>query len=231
MRNKKTNDYAKTYKHNFTLRANKTALLVIDLQYATASRAKGLGEILQKQGKADTAKWRFDRIEESVIPNTRKLLNYFRKKELKIIYITLGSEKDDYSDIPPHALNLIKATNNVKGSKTHEILSEIKPLYNELVINKSTFDAFISTDLNNYLKELSIEFLVFCGVSTNTCIESTARNAADYGFNCVIAEDACGAPTEKLHRASLENYSRLFGRVALCREILLELEDERTTTT
>ena len=142
---------------------------------------------------------------------------------MPVIFITLGSEKGDFSDMPLHALPLARATQNYLGSKTHEILEDLYPLEGEIVINKTTFSAFASSEIDRILKKMDIAYVLCCGVSTNTCVESTARDAADYGYRCLIVEDACSAAAKKYHQASLENFARLFGRVSSTDEVIEEL--------
>lgn len=219
----KKNDYAKSFGVSFTLVPENTALLIIDLQNASASRTKGLGKLLKEQGREEEGEYRFNRIENVIVPNVQKLLKYFRKKELNIIFVTLGSEKDDFSDLPPDVFSIIKATDNRKGTETNEVLDEIKPFSGELVINKTTMSAFVSTNIDSVLKKKNIKYLLCCGVSTNSCVETTAMNAADYGYYCTLVEDACGAAKERFHLATIENFGRLCGRVASTEAVLEEL--------
>jgi nicotinamidase-related amidase len=65
--------------------------------------------------------------------------------------------------------------------------------------------------------------MVFTGVSTNSCVEGTARNAADRGYRCLLVEDGCGAASQRLHDATCENFQRLLGRVESCDAVLAEL--------
>ena len=64
------------------------------------------------------------------------------------------------------------------------------------------------------LRSWGMEQILFTGVSTNSCVEGTARDAADRGYRCLLVEDGCGAASQRLHDASCENFQRLLGRVA-----------------
>ncbi len=86
---------------NFRLDPERCALLVVDMQYASACRTTGIGKLLAERGQADSLKYRFDRIESLVVPSIQKLLRYFRERNLKIVYLTLGSERIDYEDLLP----------------------------------------------------------------------------------------------------------------------------------
>ena len=65
--------------------------------------------------------------------------------------------------------------------------------------------------------------LCFTGVSTNSCVEGPARDAADRGFQALLVEDGCAAASARLHEATCENFQRLLGRVASSADVLAEL--------
>lgn len=222
MRTTLTEDYK--LKFTFVLEPKKTAFIPIDLQYASACRTTGFGKILKEQGNEELGKYRFDRVEQVVIPNVQKLLASLRKHRLRIIYITVGSEMPDYSDIVPDKLSLTKAFNNRRGEREHEILDEIKPIPGELVINKTTADAFISSSIDSVLRTMGIEYCLFAGVSTQICVESTIRDAADRGYKCIVLEDACADNKEEYHNNALGAFRRFYGRVCTTDEVIKELE-------
>ena len=62
------------------------------------------------------------------------------------------------------------------------------------------------------------------GVSTNMCVETTAREAADRGYKVSLIENACATTHEKLHEGTITNFQRLFGRVISTDEALAELD-------
>ena len=98
----------------------------------------------------------------------------------------------------------------------------VKP--GEPVLNKTTMSAFHSSGFERLLRAWGVELLLFTGISTNSCVQGTARDAADRGFSCVLVEDACGAASQALHDAACTNFARLLGRVASTTEVLRELE-------
>ena len=118
---------------------------------------------------------------------------------------------------------LVKSTNNHEGTREHEILAGIKPGERDYVVNKTTNGAFNSTGIDSLLRSLGAKNLIFCGVSTNMCVEGTARDASDRGYRCVMIENACAAGQEELHRTAIINFQRLYGRAASTAEILQEL--------
>ncbi|MBI2858303.1 MAG: cysteine hydrolase [Chloroflexi bacterium] len=207
----------------FKLEATSTVLVLIDLQYATACRTAGLGRRMTEEGRGHIVKWRFDRIEHTTVPNVKRLLAFFREHRLKVVYLTIGSVMPNYSDAPPQKRARFEANNNRVGTREHEILDEIKPMPGEFVINKTTNSAFWSSGFDYLLRSIEAKYLLFTGVSTNMCVEATARDAADIGYSCVMVEDAMATTHEELHRATLLNFQRSYGRAASTDEVLQEL--------
>ncbi|MCG8358484.1 MAG: cysteine hydrolase, partial [Kiloniellales bacterium] len=164
---------------DFRLEVSKAALVVVDLQYASGSRHHGPGRHLEAQGRLAEAAYRFDRIEQLVLPNTARLLDGFRQVGARVIYLTLGSELSDYADAPLALRGFFEATNNHAGTREHEIVEAIAPRPGEPVVNKTTQGAFASPGMNSLLRSLGAEQLVMVGVSTNNCVETTAREAVD----------------------------------------------------
>lgn len=222
---KPSEDYKTEFTTTFTLVPKKTAFIPIDLQYASACRTTGLGRNLKNQGKEALGKYRFDRIEQVVLPNVQKLVAFFRRHQLRILYVTVGSEMPDYSDIMPHKIPFNKAVNNRVGEREHEILDEIKPLPGERVINKTSTGAFNSSAIDSVLRTMGIEYCLFSGVSTHMCVEGTARDAADRGYKSIMIDDACAANKEEYHNAALVTFQRGYGRVCTTDEVIRELEE------
>ena len=205
------------------LEPRKTALVIVDMQYASASRTEGMGKKRTAEGTADSLRWRFDRIEQLAVPNIQRLLALFRSHNLPVIYLTVGSEKSDFSDAPPHLVGLFRYTDNYEGSRTHEILDELKPLPGERVVNKTTYGAFASSNFKEVLEEMGVTHLLFTGVSTNVCVDATARTAADYGFHPVMVEDGMSSGGEEQHRAAIVAWPRPI-RVSHTDEVINELQ-------
>ena len=217
-------DYANQFNPPFRLDAGALALVVVDMQYASGSRDHGLGRALKARGQEALGAYRFDRIERTVLPTIQRLLAFFRERGLRIVYLTVGSELPDYSDLLPHMRAFAESAGNTRGNHEHEILDALAPQPGEPVLNKTTMSAFHSTGFERLLRAWDIQQLLFTGISTNSCVEGTARDAADRGFRCVLVEDGCGAASQALHDATCANFARLLGRVASSREVLAELD-------
>lgn len=217
-------DYVSVYTPRRDIDPATACLVVVDVMYATGHPDTGLGAFLASQGRLHEAEYRYRRIAERVVPNTRRLLDVCRERGVRRVFLTYGSEVSDYSDLSPQMHALCVGTNNRVGEREHEILDELKPLPNERVFNKITPSAFTSTPIELVLRTYGVDTLLFTGVSTNMCVEHTLRDAADRGFACFLVEDACGADSQEMHDASCVVVQRLYGAVTTTDAAIAALE-------
>ena len=215
-------DYIRAYMAERPVDATRAALVMIDMQYATGSRQGALARKLQADGST-VGDYRFTRIEQSVLPNTIRLREHFTQFGRPILHVTIGAALPDASDAPIHMRKLFVEFRNHIGSREHEIVDELKPRPGEHVLRKTTIGAFASTNIDSLLRALGCEQLYLTGVSTNMCVETSAREAADRGYLVTLVEDACGTTHEDLHLNTMRNFQRLFGRVKSTAEALQEL--------
>ena len=90
----------------------------------------------------------------------------------------------------------------------------------ERVVIKHRYSAFINTDLNTVLKARGIQSILVCGVATNVCVETTARDGYMYDYYVTMIDDCSAAYDAKLHMSTLENIRRHFGLVASSHQII-----------
>lgn len=219
------NDYVAVYTPSTEIDPASTCLVVVDIQYATGDPAWGLGKYLASQGRLDEAAYRYERIASNVVPNTKRLLDFFREHDLRRVFLTYGSEVSDYSDLSPQMFELCRGTRNKVGEREHEIVDELKPWPNERVFNKITPSAFTSTPIEIVLRTYGVDTLLFTGVSTNMCVEHTVRDAASYGFACFLVEDACGADSPEMHDAAVVVLQRLYATIVSTDETMARIAE------
>ncbi|NJL10972.1 MAG: cysteine hydrolase [Calothrix sp. SM1_7_51] len=112
--------------------------------------------------------------------NTRRLLATFRESGRLIFHIQHIAKN-------PAAPFCVAET---QGVKIHQ---SVEPRENEKIIIKEFANSFRETSLLNDLRDAEVERLVICGAMSNMCIDATTRAASDFGFNCIVAHDACAA--------------------------------------
>ena len=222
--NEGARDYVAVYTPRTEIDPGKACLVVVDIMYATGSSETGLGRFLASQGRLHEAEYRYTRIAEQVVPNTKRLLDFFRRHDLRRVFLTYGSEVSDYSDLTDQMRALCEGTNNRVGEREHEILDELAPRPNERVFNKITPSAFTSTPIEIVLRVYGVDTLLFTGVSTNMCVEHTVRDAASYGYYCFLVEDACGADSPEMHEAALTVIQRLYGTIVSTDAAIAQIE-------
>lgn len=209
----------------FVLEPATTALAVIDLQYASACRTTGFGRWLVEHGRAAEGAYRFGRIEELVVPNTARLLAFFRERDLPRVFVRLGAQMDHCRDLIPQIRGLETDFGNIAGNREFEFLDEVAPLPGEPVLTKLSASAFSSTGIDALLRNLEVRTVVFAGVSTSQCVDLTARDAADRGYRALIVEDAVAEDRADFHDWTLEQFRRLFGRVGTTDSVIAELRE------
>ena len=207
-----------------------TALLVVDMQYHDASPDHGFTLALEKV-KPGSMRYYIDRLENQVVPNTARLLEHFRRARMPVVYLVLGSAYQDYRDLAPRFRDWLRAFEHDsgiqdifwEGNPAFAIRKELAPSPTDVVIRKTTFSAFNSSDFGEYLRYSRMTNLVITGVTTNACIESTARDAMMLDFKVVLVEDCSAALSDDEHRSALENVIQQFGDVMTSDEVLARL--------
>jgi len=216
-------DYAKAFMSDHVVDPARAALVIVDMQYATGHPTGPLAMKMAAEGTAATTAWRFARITDLVIPNTRRLIEAMRKAGGQVVYVTIGAEKPGAPDAPLHMRKFFADCDNHLGSRAHQIVEELAPGPQDHIVRKTTIGAFSSTNIDHLLRTLGRHDLYFTGVSTNMCVDTTAREAADRGFAVTMVDDACATTHEDLHNAALRNFQRFFGRVRSTADVLAEL--------
>jgi biuret amidohydrolase len=202
------------------LDVRKTALVVIDMQRYFVSPHFSLMQTFEKLVPGVTTGY-CERVNSHVIPNINRLQACFRAVRAPVMYTAIGCCLPDGQDLNQMWKDLDRLSLETIGQRMFPLVGEeswqiddsVAPLPGELVLNKTSSGTLNSTMLDQTLRNMGMQSLVVCGVTTDVCVETTARDAADRGFQVIIAEDACAAFSSDLHRAALQAFSLAFGRV------------------
>jgi nicotinamidase-related amidase len=173
----------------FPARPKQLALIVIDMQRDFAEPG-GFGESLGNDVSRIT----------KIVPDVKRLMEGFRKAGLPVIH-TMECHRPDLSDLLPAKRDrgnpLLRIGDEgpmgrilIAGEPGTAILPELAPIDDEVVIEKPGKGAFYATDLGDILKRRAITQLVFAGVTTEVCVQTTMREANDRGYECLLAEEA-----------------------------------------
>ncbi|KPL04040.1 MAG: hypothetical protein AMJ90_02320 [candidate division Zixibacteria bacterium SM23_73_2] len=153
----------------------------------------------------------------AIISNVSQLIKAFRKNRLPVIYTAHvhKSQKMDGGLMSWWWEGMV--IENTEDAKIHP---DLAPLPEEKVVFKHRYSGFYNTDLEITLRCLKITDLVICGIMTNLCCETTAREAFMRDFKVFFLLDATGTVDEELHLATLKNLAFGFAYVTKTEEIL-----------
>jgi biuret amidohydrolase len=207
-----------------------TALVIVDMQEYFLNPASPFSRTCESVVPGVLGHFQ-ERGRGVVEPSLRRLLDFFRAHGLRVIYTTVASELPDGGDLMPIFQTRNAASRDAVGEAAippradawARIVAALEPRPGELVVNKTTYGTFNSTGLDHTLRSLGITALVVGGVVTNVCVETTARDAADRGYDVVVLDDGSAAFSPEIHEATLLSFQGPFGRVRTSDEVLAHL--------
>ena len=205
----------------FQLSAEDSAFVIIDMQYLDAHRDYGMGAEAKELGTAEDFDYFFTRIEDLLIPNIQRVQEACREKGIEVIFVRIASLVNDCRDVSPihRRLKLFAPAN----SKEAEILDEIRPLDNELVVTKGCSGVFNGTNLDQILANMGLKTLIFCGVATNYCVETSVRDAGDRDYNVIMLHDACAGFTEEQDQMAFQVLNETYAKVKSTGDVLEQI--------
>lgn len=211
----------------------RTAVIVVDMQNAYA----------KKGGMLDLGTGIDESRTQLVIEANQRLLPAARAAGVKVIYLQFGYKLDLSDAGGPQSPNVRKqmAIRMIKerpadrdkliveGTWGWEIIDEIKPEPGDLVVKKARYSGFAGTTLENQLNSADVRHILFTGVATNVCVESTAREAYFREFWPILVEDAMDHTGPDFTRqATLYNFETKLGWVTRTEDVLRMLERNQT---
>jgi ureidoacrylate peracid hydrolase len=192
------------------------ALLVIDVQNGFVSKG-GSYDLLGME----TLHYR------EVIPKIRDLINLCRNVGIPIFYTQAVRESSgidlltrSHKILPKSREERIKKKPIcVRETWDAEIVDEIKPSEGDHVVIKRRDSAFLNTEIGVWLRSLSIDTLIFCGIDTSICVETSLRDAFNIGYDVVLISDATASSNKKHYESTLENVKGYYGIVMDMKEL------------
>ena len=158
----------------------------------------------------------------AILPTVKRLIDAFRRENRPVIFTQHVHHSGDLDS------GIMKSWWQgmcIEGSTDSEIHPELTPLPSEKVILKHRYSAFYNTDLETVLRCLKIEDIVVCGIMTNMCCESTARDAYYRDYRVFFLADGTGSINEEMHMASLLNLAFGFAYVTSGEAIIKRIQN------
>lgn len=199
--------------YNGIMHPGNTALIVVDMQ----------NDFLDPEGYIAQVNKSFDiNAARKIIPNVKSALDKMRKLNFHIIHTREGHHSS-LMDLPPNKHWRSRMGRNdpgigdpapFKGRQSRiltreqegwEIIPELTPLPNEIVIDKPGKGAFYGTNLDLHLGLAKVQNLVFTGVTTDVCVHTIIREANDRGYECLLLGDATCSIEVEVHDAALRS--------------------------
>jgi len=192
----------------------KSAVIVVDMQNAFASR-KGMLDL----AGADIAE------APQVIRCVKEVVGAARQAGVPIVYLQMGYQPDLsdgggpgspnwYKELGIRMMNCqpeLKGKLVTVGGWDFDIVDELKPQADDLVIVKTRYSGFARTPLDEELRKRGIRYLFFTGIATNVCVESTLRDAFFLDYWPILIADAAMGSERSMHEATLHNVEAFFG--------------------
>jgi ureidoacrylate peracid hydrolase len=203
------------------------ALLVIDVQNGFVSKG-GSYDLLGME----TSYYR------EVIPKINNLINLCRNVAIPIFYTQAVRESSgidlltrSHKILPKSREERIKKKPIcVRETWDAEIVNEIKPAEGDHVVIKRRDSAFHDTEIGVWLRSLNIDTLIFCGIDTSICVETSLRDAFNIGYDVVLISDATASNNKKHYESTLENVKGYYGIVMDMKELFQYLSQSQLSS-
>lgn len=140
----------------------------------------------------------------SIVEKIGRTAKKFRERGDTVIYL-----RDSHTPGDPELR--VWGEHAMRGTWGSEIVEDLAPEEGDIVIEKTTYDGFFATNLENVLRERGIKEVYICGVATDICVLHTAFGAFARGFEVHVVEDLCAGTSGDMHRAALDYIKRIYG--------------------
>jgi ureidoacrylate peracid hydrolase len=192
------------------------ALIVIDVQNGFASKG-GSYDLLGMEISNYT----------KVIPKIRDLIIMCRSAGIPIFYTQAVREASGIDlltkshQILPKSREerIMKRPICIRGTWDADIVDDVKPIESDHIVIKRRDSAFHDTEIGVWLRSIQVDTLIFCGIDTSICVETSLRDAFNLGYDIIVVSDATASSNRKHYDSTLENTRDYYGIVVESKEL------------
>ena len=188
------------------------ALIVVDMQNGFVSNG----------GSYDRLGMNIENYQK-VIPKIKELINFCRKEKIPIFY-TKAIREPSGIDLLLNVHNILPRTREerlqnknipicLRGTWDAQTIDEISPTEKDHIILKRRDSAFQDTELRMWLNTLKINTLIFCGIDTSICVETSLRDGFNIGYDVILVSDATASGINKHYDTTIERVRDYYGIV------------------
>jgi nicotinamidase-related amidase len=140
---------------------------------------------------------------ETLLARARAALAWARSEQVRVVYVHVAFAPEDFDAVPIHNKAFAAVAQNkflADGSPESEIHPSLDVQEDDIVVRKTRFGAFSTTDLYGILRSQGIDTLIVAGLTTAGVVLSTLRDAADEDYRLYVLADATADPDPEVHR-------------------------------
>jgi ureidoacrylate peracid hydrolase len=157
---------------------------------------------------------------QRIIPKVKELIAFCRSKKIPIFYTEAVREASGidlltrfHRLLPLAREERLKVPITVRGTWDADTIDEIKPTEKDLIVIKRRDGAFQDTELRVWLQSEGINTLVFCGIDTSICVETSLREAFNIGYDVILVSDSTASGNKRHYETTLERVQDYYGLV------------------
>lgn len=200
------------------------ALLVIDIQNG----------FMSKGGSYDLLGMKISNYQQ-IIPKLKELISICRTYDVPIFYTQAVRESSGIDLLTKTHRILPKSREErikkrpicVRGTWDAKIVDEVKPTSKDHVVIKRRDSAFQDTETEVWLNSLKVNTLIFCGIDTSICVETSLRDGFNKGYDVILIADATASANIRHYKTTIEHVKEYYGLVMKVKEIKEVLEAKK----
>jgi len=205
-----------------SLRGSDTAVVVVDMVNWQVTPDKGMLGSMAANG-VDIG-YMEDRVRSLVLPNLARLIKGARAAGGRIVYLRVGAYQHDYSDGTPHLQASLRAATAHDGAWACEVVEELRPEPGDISLIKTGSGGFTTSNLDNHLRNMGIQHVLYTGVATSGCVMLTLAGGWDLGYHGYLVADTTATFSPRLQEITEELVSGYLAKVVTTDEVLEQIE-------